>query len=103
MEFQGSYTFSDSRVFTLGIDQLQISSKTVVETENEMISMLFKAGRLPFSDFSGKVFSHTGDGMSVDWNLPSMALSVFCAASGLLQQPAKQHHYEQIRYCGYCG
>ena len=88
VEFQGSYTFSDSRAFTLELDQLQLTGTHIIPGENGDSTLLIKVGRFPFSDFSAKVFSHTGDGFSLALNYPLMSVSAFTAYTGFLQQPS---------------
>ena len=86
-ELQGGYTLKETRAFLLELDQLQLNGKF---TKSELLpgTLSFKAGRLPFSEFSGKVFSHTGDGLSLELGLTSLSISAFAAYTGLLQAPA---------------
>ena len=86
-EFQGSYTFTESRVFSLELDQLQLNGRFTIPGRTAS-TLAVKAGRLAFSDFSGKVFSHKGDGLSFDWGLPWISISAFGAYTGLIQGPA---------------
>ncbi len=86
-EFQGSYTFKDSRAFLLELDQLKLQGKYSLD-DGGLGNLSFKAGRFSFSDFSTKVFSHTGDGIFIDWALPAVSFSMFTAYTGLIQGPA---------------
>jgi len=86
-EFQGSYTFSDRRVFFLELDQLQFNGRFIIPGDSPS-SVSFKIGRLAFSDFSGKVFSHKGDGLSLNWGGGNVSISAFGAYTGLLQMPS---------------
>ncbi|MDC7125179.1 MAG: hypothetical protein PQJ46_06420 [Spirochaetales bacterium] len=86
-EFQGGYTIEDDRIFLLELDQLQLGGSFVMAGGSGGF-MAFKAGRLSFSEFSGKVFAHTGDGLSIEWGLPLMTISAFGTYTGLLQAPS---------------
>ena len=81
VEFQSSYTITDEDSFFMELDQLQFSGKIPIFTGN----LSFKAGRLPFSDFSGKVFSHTGDGLQASLGLGDITFSAFGTYTGFLQ------------------
>ena len=87
LELQGSYTLTESRVFFMELDQFQFNGKYYIPGETEGI-MNIKMGRLPFSDFSGKVFGHTGDGMSISLGYPSVSATIFGAFTGALQMPS---------------
>lgn len=86
-EFQGGYTLEDDRLFLLEMDQLQLNGNFDVAGGSAGI-LSFKAGRHAFSDFSGKVFSHIGDGISLEWGLSSVSVSLFGAYTGFIQAPA---------------
>lgn len=87
-EFQGSYTYSNSREFTLELDQLQLTGNYIIPGKSGATPLTINAGRLSFSDFSGKVFAHTGDGFKLSWGFPEITYSAFGAYTGFLQQPS---------------
>ena len=86
-EFQGSYTLTESRNFFLELDQFQYNAKFFLPAEQAVI-MDLKAGRLSFSDFSGRIFSHSGDGFSLSFGFPEVSATVFGTYTGLLQMPS---------------
>jgi hypothetical protein len=87
LEFQGSYTYSQSRPFFLELNTLQYSGQFFLSGKTPGI-LNIKAGRTSFSDFSGKVFSHSGDGISLGLDYPGINISLFGVYAGLLQQPS---------------
>ncbi len=86
-EVQGGFTITESRVFLLELDQLQLAGSFILPG-SPAGALSFKAGRISFSEFSGKVFVHTGDGISFEYGLPGMSMSAFGAYTGLLQGPS---------------
>ncbi|MBN2628351.1 MAG: hypothetical protein JXA95_16925 [Spirochaetales bacterium] len=86
-EFQSSYTYSDSRPFFLELDKVQYTGKFNLPGEESAVLNL-KAGRIPFADFSGKVFAHKGDGINLNLSYSGISFSAFAAYTGLLQVPS---------------
>ncbi|MBN2628347.1 MAG: hypothetical protein JXA95_16905 [Spirochaetales bacterium] len=87
LEFQGSYTYSQTRPFFLELNTLQYGGQFFLSGKTPGI-LNIKAGRTSFSDFSGKVFSHSGDGISLGLDYPGINISLFGAYAGFLQQPS---------------
>ena len=87
LEMQGSYTFNQDRTFFVEFDRLEISGKFVGDQEGDGVVSL-NLGRMIFSEFSGKVFSHMGDGFKVKYTLPSVSIETYLFYTGLLQSPS---------------
>ncbi len=81
LELQASYTYSQDRSVLLEIDHARISGG--IQMENAVLN--WKAGRIEATDFSGQVFSHSGDGAQLAWENGDTQIEVFGLYTGLLQ------------------
>ncbi len=83
---QGSYTFDIDRYYLFDIDMLQFEGSFVF-LEKTPFKMGFKAGRLPFDEFSKKILYHRLDGIKLSFDLPFVTIAATGGFSGFFQQP----------------
>ena len=74
---QGSYTYTTDSPWFFDLDYANIVNKS-----NSLVNYTF--GRFSTSDFSGYIFSHKLDGLSVNFNLPALVLSAKAGYTGFL-------------------
>ncbi len=84
LEVAASYKYNTSRPVLIEIDQLQLGGTSQLGGG----FLNYRAGRIQTAEFSGKVFSHTGDGLAADMGLAAVTVSAFAVYAGLLQSPA---------------
>ncbi len=75
--FQGSYTYTTDDAVFFDLDYLRIES-------NRSSAVDYTLGRISVSDFSGYVFNHKLDGMSLAYNIPWGVIRVSAGYTGLL-------------------
>lgn len=81
---EGSYQYTTNRAVFLELNELVLMGTFEMETSYLNIN----AGRTNFSEFSGKVFSHTGDGLYAAWGSGIFEVSTFSSYTGFLQLPS---------------
>lgn len=81
---QASYTFDIERSFFLTLDLLRFGGEFLFPGR---FIIAFDAGRFRFTEFSGKVLSHTADGIYYAMGFPFGDVSLSVGYTGLLQVP----------------
>ncbi|MEM5948742.1 hypothetical protein WKV44_09325 [Spirochaetia bacterium 38H-sp] len=94
----GNTMFSDSWGISAEASYKYTTSRDVFVELNELLIMgnldfgssylKINAGRTSFSEFSGKVFAHKGDGLYTEWGSGIFGISAFATYTGLLQLPS---------------
>lgn len=77
---EGSYTFTLTRPVYLNLDYLEFSATLPLEFEG---ALTLAGGRLPFSDFTGYVYSDTADGIRGSLATGFLDVDLFAAFTGL--------------------
>lgn len=82
----GSYTFQLDRPVFLTLDLAEIEWDVRFNALPKTVWRL-TAGRSDFSEFSGYVFFHPGDGLTIQYEIPVLTASFTTVYLGLLQVP----------------
>lgn len=83
---QGSYTFTTERPYLFDVDYLNLAGNWLFGEATPMV-FSFKAGRFYSYDFTGYVYSHTADGLSLSLGFPFMTINLSGFFTGLMLKP----------------
>ncbi|MCF7945822.1 MAG: hypothetical protein K9L24_03105 [Spirochaetia bacterium] len=86
-EFQASSLFSSDQSTQFDIDQCEYH-QSFYNSSAEPSVIEYIIGRTAAADFSGKVFSHTGDGMKASWTSQNVSFKFFTLYTGFMQTAA---------------
>ena len=83
---QGSYTYTTPIPVIVNLDYLEFGG-SFHGILGESVLFDFSIGRFFFSDFSGAIFAHTMDGLSINVAWPGLSISATAGYTGLVLKP----------------